>query len=110
MPPEAMAAYDEASVSGATSSEPSVIADGPVFVPLLGSVPIGLPSLPRCSPRLVIMSRTLQAPRLATSPANAVLTENAVASVRLILPDVEPSSLRTGHTVPGKTAHWSPGG
>ena len=58
---------------------------------------IGRPLPPWCRPRLVIMSRTLHAPSLATSPANAVLTESAVASVRLILPDVEPSSFRTAH-------------
>src|SRR5665647_910398 len=76
VPPEATVAYAEANVSGETLSEPRVVADGPAV--------IGSP-LPLCSPSL------------ATSPANAVLTEWAVASVRLIGPLWLPSSLWTAH-------------
>src|SRR5450759_2802662 len=46
------------------------------------------------------MSRTLQAPSLDTSPAKAVLTEKAAASVRLIAPLRVPSSLWTFQTCP----------
>src|SRR5665647_962371 len=65
VPPEATVAYAEANVSGETLSEPRVVADGPAVIDS---------PLPLCSPILVIRSRTLQGPSLATSPANAVLT------------------------------------
>ena len=53
------------------------------------------------------MSRTLHAPRSATSTAKAVLTEYAVASVRLIWPLRVPSSLRTAHVCPLPMVHLS---
>src|SRR5450759_3326228 len=55
---------------------------------------------------VVIRSRTEQAPSLATSPAKAVLTEKAAASVRLIGPLRLPSSLRTSHGRPTVHASW----
>ena len=99
VPPEATVAYAEAKVSGDVLSEPRVTGDGKpwIFLPL-----------PWCSPIWVIRSRTEQVPSLATSPAKAVLTENAAASVRLIGPLRLPSSLRTAHgSVPAHASRKS---
>src|SRR5829696_8470970 len=100
LPSAASTPYACATPWGDTSSPPRMYCGA--------YLPMACPS-DLCSPRRIIVSRTLQPPSCSTRAMKAVLVDLAVASMSEILPPPKGVSLRTFHGSPGPQLPRPPG-